>query len=98
MRILNTGEDSLNENNRFPIINQLLTILKLTAKILQIQKFSHYIFESLGLLIKYGINDNDNNNNAANQYIEIIIPALLDILSEDVQEFVPYTFQILAFY
>ncbi|KAF6062949.1 CAS/CSE protein, C-terminus family protein [Candida albicans] len=50
-----------------------------------------------GLLIKYGINDNDNDNNAANQYIEIIIPALLDILSEDVQEFVPYTFQILAF-
>ena len=39
MRILNTGEDSLNENNRFPIINQLLTILKLTAKILQIQNF-----------------------------------------------------------
>ncbi|KAL1575644.1 Importin N-terminal domain-containing protein [Candida albicans] len=97
MRILNTGEDSLNENNRFPIINQLLTILKLTAKNPSNPKFSHYIFESLGLLIKYGINDNDNDNNAANQYIEIIIPALLDILSEDVQEFVPYTFQILAF-
>ena len=45
MRILNTGEDSLNENNRFPIINQLLTILKLTAKNPSNPKFSHYILK-----------------------------------------------------
>lgn len=90
MRVLNTSEDILQD--RLPIIEQLLSILKITAKNPSNPKFSHYIFESLGLLIKFGINDNN-----ADQYIQSIIPALLDILSEDVQEFVPYTFQILAF-
>lgn len=88
MRILNTAEDSLTQ--RLPIIDQLLKILKITAKNPSNPKFSHYVFESLGLLIKFDLNE-------INKFIELIIPALWDILSEDVQEFVPYTFQILAF-
>ncbi|EMG45589.1 CSE1 Importin alpha re-exporter [Candida maltosa Xu316] len=90
MRLLNTSEDALQD--RLPVIEQLLSILKVTAKNPSNPKFSHYIFESLGLIIKYGMTDAN-----ANQYIETVIPALLNILSEDVQEFVPYTFQILAF-
>lgn len=88
MRILSTAEDSL--TTRLPIIEQLLLILRVTAKNPSNPKFSHYVFESLGLLIKFGLSN-------IKDYIELIIPALLEILGEDVQEFVPYTFQILAF-
>jgi exportin-2 (importin alpha re-exporter) len=88
MRVLSTSEDSLSE--RLPIIEQLINILTVTAKNPSNPRFSHYIFESLGLLIKYGLND-------ITRYIELVVPALLNILGEDVQEFVPYTFQILAF-
>ncbi|KAI5951635.1 CSE1 [Candida jiufengensis] len=92
MRILNTCEDIFTE--RLTTIDHLLQILKITAKNPSNPKFSHYIYESLGLLIKYGIQQDPKN---INMYIEHIIPGLLNILSEDVQEFVPYTFQILAF-
>ncbi|CAK9435521.1 uncharacterized protein LODBEIA_P02480 [Lodderomyces beijingensis] len=92
MRILNTCEDSFSE--RVVIIDQLLRILKITAKNPSNPKFSHYVFESLGLLIKFGVQQNPAN---INEYMEHIVPGLLNILGEDVQEFVPYTFQILAF-
>ncbi|ODV77545.1 Cse1-domain-containing protein [Suhomyces tanzawaensis NRRL Y-17324] len=88
VRILNTIENDLQE--RLPIIKQLLRILKITAKNPANPKFSHYTFEAIGLLIKFGLNELD-------AFIELVIPALLDILGEDVQEFVPYTFQVLAY-
>ena len=93
MRVLNTVENLIDDSFKVTIIDQLLKILKIIAKNPSNPKFSHYIFESLGLLIKFGTNDYDR----VNQYIEMILPSLLEILSEDVQEFVPYTFQILAF-
>jgi len=92
MRVLNTCEDLFSE--RVTIIDQLLQILKITAKNPSNPKFSHYTFESLALLFKYGAQQDPKN---INQYIEHAIPGLLDILSEDVQEYVPYTFQILAY-
>ncbi|KAK6200088.1 CAS specific exportin for Srp1p required for accurate mitotic chromosome segregation [Scheffersomyces amazonensis] len=88
MRILLTSEDLIQD--RLSIIEQLLKILKITAQNPSNPKFSHYTFESIGLLIKFGLTD-------LNKFIELIIPALLNILGDDVQEFVPYTFQILAF-
>ncbi|KAK6456784.1 CAS specific exportin for Srp1p required for accurate mitotic chromosome segregation [Scheffersomyces xylosifermentans] len=90
MRILHTAEDTLTSEQRLPIIDQLLQILRITARNPSNPKFSHYIFESLGLLIKYGTAD-------ITRYMELVVPALLNILGEDVQEFVPYTFQILAY-
>jgi exportin-2 (importin alpha re-exporter) len=88
MRVLITIEDSL--TSRLPIIEQLLQILKITSKNPSNPRFSHYTFEALGLLLKFGPQDINKN-------IELIIPSLLNILGEDVQEFVPYTFQVLAF-
>lgn len=88
MRILMTTEDSLTD--RLPIIEQLIKILNITSKNPSNPKFSHYIFESISLLIKFDL------GNIA-KYVELVIPALLGILGEDVQEFVPYVFQILAF-
>lgn len=88
MRVLNTSADSLKE--RLPIIEQLVKILQITSKNPSNPKFSHYTFESISLLIKFDLEN-------INQYIQLVIPALLNILGEDVQEFVPYTFQILAY-
>ncbi|RLV92555.1 Importin alpha re-exporter [Spathaspora sp. JA1] len=88
--ILNTAEETLTEG-KTSIINQLLQILQITSKNPSNPKFSHYIFESLGFLIKYG------NKEEIPTYMDLIIPNLLEILGEDVQEFVPYTLQILAF-
>lgn len=91
MRILNTVEDSLNRDFKVLIINQLLSILKIISKNPANPRFSHYTFESLGLLIKY-TPDSDIKD-----LINLILPNLLTILNDDVQEFVPYSFQILAF-
>lgn len=88
MRVLATAEDATFD--RLPITQQLLNILSVTAKNPSNPRFSHYIFESMGLLIKYDIANIERS-------IGLIVPSLLAILGEDVQEFVPYTFQILAY-
>ncbi|KAG7194699.1 importin-alpha export receptor [Scheffersomyces spartinae] len=89
MRVLSTAEDTV--INRPTIISQLLEILKLISKNPSNPRFSHYAFESLALLIKYAPPQEREN------YISLILPQLLEILSQDVQEFVPYSFQILAY-
>lgn len=91
MRILNTAEDSLTPDFRVLIINQLISILKIISKNPANPRFSHYTFESLGLLIKY------TDEASVSQLIGVILPNLVAILNDDVQEFVAYSFQILAF-
>lgn len=88
MRLLATAENATLD--RLQIVQQLIHILGITAKNPSNPRFSHYIFEALGLLIKYDLGN-------IQQSIELIVPSLLGILGEDVQEFVPYTFQILAY-
>lgn len=95
MRVLNTAEDQIEENFTGTIIQELLNILKIIARNPSNPKFSHYIFESLGLLIKFGAQG--KSNDVVDKYINLILPNLLEILSSDVQEFVPYSLQILAF-
>lgn len=87
-RVISTSEDALND--RLAIIEELLRILRLTLKNPSNPKFSHYTFEAIASVIKFGLGD-------IAKYIDLVIPELLAILSEDVQEFVPYTFQVLAF-
>lgn len=94
MRVLNTAEDLVDESFKITIMEQLLKILSIIAKNPSNPRFTHYIFESLGLLIKFGAGPTDTK---ITKYISVIMPSLLQILSEDVQEFVPYTFQILAY-
>lgn len=91
MRVLNTSEDLIDIEFKLTIINQLLQILNIISKNPSNPKFTHFIFESLGLLIKFS----DPKN--IPQYISLILPALLSILGDDAQEFVPYIFQILAY-
>lgn len=94
MKVLSTAEDVVEESFKLTIIEQLLKILGIIAKNPANPRFTHYIFESLGLLIKFGDNKDDSR---MKKYTSLILPSLLEILGEDVQEFVPYTFQILAF-
>lgn len=91
MRILNTGEDSISSDFKSLILNQIISILKIISKNPANPRFSHYTFESLGLLIKY------SKSEEINGLIEIVLPNLLNVLNDDVQEFVPYSFQILAY-
>lgn len=92
MQILNTAEDTIDEEFKMTVIGQFLNILSIIAKNPANPRFTHYVFESLGLLVKFGSGPSRIDN-----YINTILPSLLQILSEDVQEFVPYTFQILAY-
>lgn len=97
MRVLNTSEDLIDKNFKITIIEQLLNILQIILKNPSNPKFNHYIFECLGLLIKFSDTSNTPNSVRIPQYISIILPPLLSILAEDVQEFASYIFQILAF-
>ncbi|CAH6720259.1 importin alpha re-exporter [[Candida] jaroonii] len=90
MRILDTSKDLISKDFKMIILNQLLSILKIIYKNPSNPKFNHFIFESLGLIIKYSPNE-------INELIDLMVPNLLVILNEDVQEFVPYSFQILAY-
>lgn len=94
MRVLNTAQDTIAEDFKFTIVEQLLKILGIIAKNPSNPRFTHYVFESLGLLIKFSSHPKEQS---IPKYISLIMPALMEVLSEDVQEFVPYTFQILAF-
>lgn len=97
MRVLNTSEDLINKDFKVTIINQLLSILQIILKNPSNPKFNHYLFECLGLLIKFSDTSNTPDSVKIPQYISLILPSLLSILAEDVQEFVPYIFQVLAF-
>lgn len=92
MRVLNTAEDTVDPHFRETIIKQLLQILSVIAKNPANPRFTHYVFESLGLLVRFR-----NTSEAILTFIELIVPSLLQILSEDVQEFVPYSFQLLSY-
>ncbi|SSD59994.1 probable Importin alpha re-exporter [Saccharomycodes ludwigii] len=89
-RILLIGEDIAN-NISMDLLGQLLQIISIIAKNPSNPRFTHYIFESVGVIIKY----NDSRN--LSQEIELMMPIMLEILKEDVQEFIPYSFQLIAY-
>lgn len=99
MRVLTTAEDSIDEGFKITMIEQLLNILSIIAKNPANPRFTHYTFECLGLLIKFGEHRNSPVQALDHvlKYIEVMMPLLMQILADDTQEFLPYTFQILAF-
>lgn len=88
---------NLFQERLLPYFNVLLP--KLTDKISQVAKnpskpnFNHYLFETLGLSIKIACT---SDKNAVNPFQEVLFPIFQLILNQDVQEFMPYVFQILA--
>ncbi|AET38305.1 importin-alpha export receptor Ecym_2590 [Eremothecium cymbalariae DBVPG len=88
-RILLTSEDSI-KPYAANILKQLIEIITIIAKNPSNPRFTHYTFESLSVVIKF------NHDNLAS-IIEAIMPIFLNILADDIQEFMPYVFQIIAY-
>ncbi|QPG77000.1 hypothetical protein FOA43_004394 [Brettanomyces nanus] len=89
MRVLLTAEDSLQDATS-DLLQQLLKVIQIISKNPSNPKFSHYTFESVCVIIK-------SNRTNVDNYFQIIKPTMLGILSQEIQEFIPYSFQILAF-
>lgn len=89
-RVLQTAENSI--ISIYPdLMNQLIAVVNIVSKNPSNPRFSHYIFESIGVILNYV------NIELLPSLIELIMPSFLHILSEDIQEFIPYVFQILAY-
>lgn len=74
-------------------------ITTLTAKLMIVSKnpskphFNHYLFECLSLSVKIVCK---KNRLAVSTFEEALFPVFQEILQQDVQEFMPYVFQILS--
>ncbi|GAV29436.1 hypothetical protein PMKS-002936 [Pichia membranifaciens] len=89
MRILLISEDSLS-STIVQILQELTKIVETISKNPSNPKFSHYTFESICIIMKFyksGIKD----------FYALLKNTLFGILGQDIQEFIPYSFQILAF-
>ncbi|CDK27317.1 unnamed protein product [Kuraishia capsulata CBS 1993] len=90
MRVILTAEETIAEFS-LQLISQLLQIVEVISKNPSNPRFSHYTFESIAGLIKF------NSAGHVKEFIEITLPYSLAILSQEVNEFIPYSFQILAY-
>ena len=55
--------------------------------------FNHYLFESVAALVRYGVAADTSN---LPKFEVTLFPAFDVVLTQDVQEFQPYVFQVLA--
>lgn len=89
-RVLQTSEDTV--QTMFPeMLDQLLGIVSIISKNPSNPRFSHYTFESIGVILSY------SSGQAFPALTEAMMPTFLNILSDEIQEFIPYVFQIIAF-
>ncbi|XP_050045911.2 exportin-2 [Dermacentor andersoni] len=88
---------SLLQESVLPYLSQLLPML--TAKLVQASKnpskphFNHFLFETLSLSIRIACGKDPL---AVTGFESSLFPVFQDILQQDVQEFVPYVFQLLS--
>ncbi|KAL7752979.1 importin-alpha export receptor [Sorochytrium milnesiophthora] len=80
-----------------PVLEQAISTLNklvgLTSQNPSNPKFTHYIFESIGALIK---NLCETNSTVVGQFEAFLMPTFHQILNSEIQEFIPYVFQIIA--
>ncbi|PSC72253.1 Exportin-2 [Micractinium conductrix] len=76
-------------------LQQLSALLLAVCQNPQQPGFNHYLFESVAALVRYGC-EVDPSGGAAATYEQQLFPPFQVVLSEDVQEFHPYVFQIFA--
>ncbi|PNF40478.1 Exportin-2 [Cryptotermes secundus] len=80
-----------------PFLGELLP--KLTEKLSVVARnpsrphFNHYLFEALSISIRIVC---VADSNAVTSFEEVLFPIFQEILQQDIQEFVPYVFQILS--
>lgn len=88
---------SLLRERLLPYFNVILP--KLTEKVTQVSKnpskpnFNHYLFETLSLSIRIACS---NSNSSVHSFEQALFPIFQIILVQEIQEFNPYAFQILA--
>ena len=88
---------SLLQENVLPYFQQLLP--KMTAKLTEVTKnptkphFNHYLFETLSLSIRIGCKI---DRKMVSNFESVLFPIFQEILIQDVQEFMPYVFQLLS--
>uniref|UniRef100_A0A8C1MIP3 Exportin-2 n=1 Tax=Cyprinus carpio TaxID=7962 RepID=A0A8C1MIP3_CYPCA len=75
------------------LIGQLTHKLLLVSKNPSKPHFNHYLFESLCLSIRITCKANPDT---VNSFEEALFPVFTEILQNDVQEFVPYVFQVMS--
>jgi exportin-2 (importin alpha re-exporter) len=83
------------------VVSHLLKSLEKVCKNPVNPNFNHYLFESLAVLIKSTCGNAGNSRSemqvaACNQFESILFPIFQTILTQDISEFIPYTFQIFA--
>ncbi|KAI9492718.1 Cse1-domain-containing protein [Zychaea mexicana] len=75
------------------IMGKLTTILGIVSANPSNPRFNHYIFESIGALIRFICPVNDG---AVAEFENMLFGPFQTILGQDIQEFTPYVFQLLA--
>uniref|UniRef100_A0A7N8X746 Exportin-2 n=1 Tax=Mastacembelus armatus TaxID=205130 RepID=A0A7N8X746_9TELE len=75
------------------LIGQLTHKLLLVSKNPSKPHFNHYLFESLCLSVRITCKANPTT---VNSFEEALFPVFTDILQNDVQEFLPYVFQVMS--
>ncbi|KTW25617.1 hypothetical protein T552_03477 [Pneumocystis carinii B80] len=92
MRVIATIKDGI-----IPLVDTissyLINIILEVSKNPSNPKFNHYVFESLAILIRYTV---PNSRETLLHLENLLFPSLRLILQNDVVEFIPYVFQILA--
>lgn len=90
MRVLVTIQDGMLPFGE-EMLQQLISIVNEISKNPSNPKFNHYTFEAIGSIVRFC------SNSMGHQKIEsMIMPSFMEILKQDIQEFAPYVFQILA--
>ncbi|XP_041358734.1 exportin-2-like [Gigantopelta aegis] len=88
---------SLLNENIIPMVSHLLK--SLTAKLVLVSKnpskphFNHYLFECFCIAIRTSCK---HDASAVKMFEDALFPPFTDILQQDVQEFMPYVFQMLS--
>ena len=58
-------------------------------------QYNHYLFESLSALVKF-VGGKNTSANVVNTFESLLFPPFMDILKKEIEDFMPYVFQILA--
>ncbi|KAI8365486.1 Cse1-domain-containing protein [Choanephora cucurbitarum] len=92
MRVIITSRQDM-EPYVTAIMTKLTHILAIVSKNPSNPKFNHYVFESIGALIRFICPISEG---ALSQFENLCFGPFQTILSQEVQEFSPYVFQLLA--
>mmetsp|Transcript_18950 Transcript_18950/g.32689 ORF Transcript_18950/g.32689 Transcript_18950/m.32689 type:complete len:984 (+) Transcript_18950:46-2997(+) len=92
MRVITNAGDSILDVCG-PLAQHLVAVLATVAAAPLDASFNHYLFESLAALIKRALTASPDS---ASSFEQLLFPVFEKILADDVVDFAPYVFQLLA--